>query len=483
MSGGVATSSDYHSSSSSVERLSKAAGPSIRQIRESMSRTNPAMQPPSMFSQSLMQQKKKSSIFGGFFATKEPTQLALNQVAAQLTAQHGSTMPGKVPHVSSERMPDYVPKVNSKWDGVPDAVKQRDKKEKDRQKALTRQSTASNISRARSVESSERKGRHLRSARSSSRERSRSSRGRSMISHHSDPRSPNPHKFYAQSVNSSGDLAAQHRADDNQDSSTSYSQSLKSPSTTSLPNITTSLHEDIPPPPAVPAAYRSTTSTRTRHSMFSGSSRASKTSQPSLDTAPPPEAIPEHTSSPVATPRTGSPVTPLTQQAHEHFSNVRSSFVSSQDRVSLDSSGPNVLPLPVNTKNKVMKRQAETFLAGEARPFELPDEDDDSPPASRDLPLRQWGGLRGSLLGQKAPELPPRSIDRLAQDLSKRPDSSRSRLGLKASMLVRTEATPWEGQANASALSPTSANARSRVEPDNPKRLIPSFGAFRKKES
>ncbi|KAI9874755.1 MAG: hypothetical protein M1823_007617, partial [Watsoniomyces obsoletus] len=92
------------------------------------------------------------------------------------------------------------------------------------------------------------------------------------------------------------------------------------------------------------------------------------------------------------------------------------------------------------------KQPGEAFLAGEAQPLELPDENEDPAPNNRDLPLRQWGDLRSSFLGQKPPDLPSRSMDWVAQDLSKRPDSSRSRLGMKPTMLLRTDAAPWEGQ-------------------------------------
>lgn len=488
---GRISQSSHGSAMPSLSRLpsddapQKPVGMSIRQIRESMSHTIPQRPPQAMLQPPSIQPKKKSSIFGGLFATKEPTQKALNQVAAQMMAQHGSTTPGKVPHVSMEKMPEFVPKVNTKWDGVPDAVKEREKREKDRQKALKRESTASSATRARSVESSEPSGRHLRSADTSSRDRSISSRGRSSKSHRTDPRSPNPHKFYAQSVNSSGDLASQQRTEDSHEPSTvytpsNYSQSLRYSSTTSLPNVSTSAPEDIPPPPAVPAMYLSSLSTKTWQNEFDSPSKTTRATYSAVEAAPPAEAIPEHTSSPVVTPREGSPVTPSTQPTPENFSRVRDSVISN---VALESAGPKVLPLPVTSiKRKPLKPPVDAFLAGEARPLELPDDDEEFPPISRDLPFRQWDALRNSLLGTQvpAPHVPPKSARRLSQDLSQRPDSSRSRLGLEPSLVVQTETRPWEGQQNPPALSPRSANAR---EAANPKRRVPALGAFRKKES
>ena len=87
-------------------------------------------------------------------------------------------------------------------------------------------------------------------------------------------------------------------------------------------------------------------------------------------------------------------------------------------------------PPPLSKRNTTKASPA--FLAGEARPLELPDEASD------------WShepGLRASptlLLGAV----------RVEQNLEKRPDSSRARLGLRVSMVVGTDVTPWEGEEN-----------------------------------
>lgn len=462
------------------EKASKPTGPTIRQIRESMS-INPERQ--QRTSSTVRPQptapKKKPSIFGGLFATKEPTQIALNQVAAQMIAQHGSTSAVKVPNVRMEKMPDHVPRVNSKWDGVPDSIKERERREKERQKALKRQSAASTLPRARSIESSDRSGRYFLSNGSSSRDHSISSKAISSHSRRSNPRSPNPHKFYAQSVNSSGDLASQQRPDAGQESSTIYSQSLHSPSASSLPDIPISVVQT----PAVPAIYRTDRSPAIRQLDLNGMSMKSKASHLSTGTAPPSDGTPDHTSSPIPTPREGSPVTPSIQPVHEHFSGVGTSIISSQGSVSLDSSGPPNWEMPVGSKWKSMIRPSEAFLAGEAQPLELRDDEPGPVASGNDLPLRQWGNLPESFVERKVLAIPSRNPDRVAQDLSKRPDSSRSRLGLKASMLVRTDAAPWEGQTG-TALSPRSANARNwRGSSSNARSFLPSLGSLRKKES
>ena len=116
------------------EAAAKSNGPTIRQIRQSMVHSRP---PPSPVPKTAPPPKKKS-LFGSLFTVKEPTQMALNQVTAQIIAQHGSTSATRVPNVRMERMPEYVPKVNSKWDGIPDQVKTREKQEKDRLRATKR---------------------------------------------------------------------------------------------------------------------------------------------------------------------------------------------------------------------------------------------------------------------------------------------------------------------------------------------------------
>ena len=68
----------------------------------------------------------------------------------------------------------------------------------------------------------------------------------------------------------------------------------------------------------------------------------------------------------------------------------------------------------------------DAFLAGEAKPLSL--DDDDSYENKSDLPLRKY----------------QQSVLRVKSDVAQRPDSSRGRLGLRASMLVANDATPWE---------------------------------------
>lgn len=83
--------------------------------------------------------KKKSAGVLGFLTLKEPSTSALEEYAEQerrKAAQKnlksdGVTLPG----VSSQRLPDHVPKVNSKWDGLPDSAKRKLDKEREKEKA------------------------------------------------------------------------------------------------------------------------------------------------------------------------------------------------------------------------------------------------------------------------------------------------------------------------------------------------------------
>ncbi|KAI4267803.1 MAG: hypothetical protein LQ337_008177 [Flavoplaca oasis] len=78
--------------------------------------------------------KKKSSSVFKFFSVKEPSTQAFEAYQEQMK-KRGTTQTGRanavgLPGVSSAKLPPTVPKVNSKWDGVPQAAKEK-VKEKD----------------------------------------------------------------------------------------------------------------------------------------------------------------------------------------------------------------------------------------------------------------------------------------------------------------------------------------------------------------
>lgn len=102
--------------------------------------------------------KKKSGSIFGFFSVKEPSQQAFEDYQRQLRKKQNSR-DGRVPAigipgVSSAKMPPTVPKVNSKWDGVPQAIKEKEK-EKEGGRRSRIGSDSRSISTARSDESTD----------------------------------------------------------------------------------------------------------------------------------------------------------------------------------------------------------------------------------------------------------------------------------------------------------------------------------------
>ena len=464
-----------------TEEKPKPNGPTIRQIRQSMILSAPREYPPAALLRSPMPQKKKSSLFGGFFAAREPTQAALNQVAAQMIAQHGSTSAKQVPNVRMEKMPEHVPKVNAKWDGVPESIKQKEKVEKDRQRAIKRASLAAGT-RSSSADSNERRGRTQDSIDSRRTDWSHDVRTKSAHSRGSDHYQPKPHRFYAQSVNSSGDLASQQRSEDQGPglaapprAESTYSQSLRSPSGSSLPEIMAFFPDGIPMTPTVPDKYKSDNLSSIRSQKENEGALVPKIAGavPAMEM----EMIPEHSSSSVGTPSDRSPVTPYAQPVHTPHSKTQS-----RSDVSLEFSGYNALGLPVPHSHKTMKQAGVPFLAGEARPFELPEDDENEVTAgAQELPLRRWVANKSM---NAAPLSPEHNVDRVNQDLERRPDSSRARLGLRASMLLRTDAAPWESEdppTTAPSMT-SSASTRSIAAPLSPK-YFKTFGSMRSKNS
>ena len=80
--------------------------------------------------------KSKGSSFSNFFTVKEPSSKAFSDyeeyMHKQSASRGGRVIAVGLPGVSSTKLPSTVPKVNSKWDGIPQAVKDRGKeKEKD----------------------------------------------------------------------------------------------------------------------------------------------------------------------------------------------------------------------------------------------------------------------------------------------------------------------------------------------------------------
>ena len=72
--------------------------------------------------------KKGSRFLSGLFGVKEPSAQALQDYERQLKKNgRGRVSAVGMPGVSSAKLPATVPKVNSKWDGVPRTLKEREK--------------------------------------------------------------------------------------------------------------------------------------------------------------------------------------------------------------------------------------------------------------------------------------------------------------------------------------------------------------------
>lgn len=356
--------------------------------------------------------------------------------------------------VSSAKMPEHVPKVASKWNGMPMRAEDHDRAHHrtDSREGSTRTSST----RSRSADP----GHHRNHGRPSlgfttSSDHARQARPRSGKGAHLDEVDS------AAGRGSSSKSASQPQPD----TISVRTQSLRSLSGTSLPQIPSFFSNDIPQPPGVPQIYGA-------HAASSASTQASIEGRGGPDyfesgeTAV--EDLPAHALSPSPTPLEHSPVTPFSdpvsvQLSHSIPKTEDPLLLSIADMklsgVVLRSSGPDVLGLPTATQ-KVSSESVRPFLAREARPLQLPEEGERS--------QRTKSILRNGIKYQVfAPTL------KLQQDLEKRPDSSSARLGLRASMIRRADTVPWEwGE---------SKNAPADNRAASPKHVLPKgLGIFGK---
>ena len=86
------------------------------------------------------QKKKKGNSMFGFLTLKEPSQSALEQFAEkqrkQAAEKGGKVSAVGIPSVSMQKLPPTVPKVNSKWDGIPESLKANEAAQKKRENFL-----------------------------------------------------------------------------------------------------------------------------------------------------------------------------------------------------------------------------------------------------------------------------------------------------------------------------------------------------------
>lgn len=82
--------------------------------------------------------KKRSNFFSGLFSVKEPSAQALQDYQRQLMKQGGGRVTAVgLPGVSSAKLPATVPKVNSKWDGVPQTLREKEKQQDAARQAMS----------------------------------------------------------------------------------------------------------------------------------------------------------------------------------------------------------------------------------------------------------------------------------------------------------------------------------------------------------
>ena len=407
--------------------------------------------------------KKKSSFLGTLF-TKEPSTDAFlqmqNQSRKQMAEHPGRAKPPGMSGVSSFKIPEHVPKVNSKWDGMPQRGNE-DEARRDSSINSRRSSSRASSTRSRSV-GPNRRGPHSRHTSASTNTSKRSGHARSRSSVRQDDKRADLGEDTpsAESVSSNGGVR-----DARSKSMSIRPQSLRSPSGSSLPHMTSFFPNDIPDPPGMP--QMSGGQTLTRASVKASSQRHSRKGLPSLGDNRA-RISPDQVSSPIPSPLERSPITPLSEPVSLHdldypVLHVDDSFIYPLPDVDwtepvVRSSGSHLLDAPAPTR-KVSKESVRGFLAGEARPLDVPDGNRQSLTMKSILKNGNGGQVFAPLIQ--------------VQDLEKRPDSSRARLGLRASIIRDPSAVPWEW--NEQAGSPSQAPNRISTS----RNLLPkSLGIF-----
>ena len=109
-------------SSSSIDSPSTPSTPSSGILSPTPQRPNQASQ---LLTTNDAQPKKKGGL-KGFLSTKEPSTVAFLKYAEQQqrATALGASSSSHMQHVSQQKLPDYVPKVNAKWDGMPKSAHQ-----------------------------------------------------------------------------------------------------------------------------------------------------------------------------------------------------------------------------------------------------------------------------------------------------------------------------------------------------------------------
>lgn len=284
--------------------------------------------------------KQKSSSFFSFLSVKEPSTQAFEAYQEQMkkrgTTQNGRANAVGLPGVSSAKLPSTVPKVNSKWNGVPQTAKEKVKKSD----GLDRQSLYSATSRP--LYTSRSTGSNMTGLTSSS-SRSTSSTG-------SAPRSNGKLKF----DNDNGNLSDMYGWETGPPSNGSSTRSL----------------------PLESRGSATLSSTLCRDSPIMFFSQSPTVPEPSCELSadiPPPLDLSSTLSSPVILPALPSPVTPsgslhaLSLSPRVDYPSgltpAKDSSAAKKDIVVLTSSGVNVLGPPASATRRTGMTQSPAMEA------------------------------------------------------------------------------------------------------------------------
>lgn len=222
--------------------------------------------------------KKKSSFLSGLFSVKEPSAQALLEYQKQLLKPEDQGYKSRTPAVglgvSSAKLPPTVPKVNSKWNGIPQTAKEKEKK-----KQLATRQSMSHLTPSIRTEHS---GGSVGSLRTSARPLSRGTLGGTSV--HSSGSGNNLADLYGWEVTdfssrrSSRDWTLEHRRP-----STAQSRTSKTADASQNAFL-----NGVPEPPKIPQTYLTESPAQSKSSPVP----------------------PDHSHSPSLTPYNSSPVTP-----------------------------------------------------------------------------------------------------------------------------------------------------------------------------
>ncbi|KAI9875414.1 MAG: hypothetical protein M1830_008514 [Pleopsidium flavum] len=306
--------------------------------------------------------KKKSSSFFGFLTVKEPSAQGFLDYQEHLRKQ-AQTHNGRItaigmPGISSAKLPPTVPKVNSKWDGVPQGVKQR---EKEKEKEASKRQSASSAGRSfiagmsGMTQAASKPQRGSSSTLGSQGSLGNPGTGSSIFSNSSASQS-------SIGTKSGWENASISSGSDTKDFAFSTrTQSLGSPSPTTLPEPTSFLPSDLPKRPAIVGTDQSGSSTSVEISPILTRQNA-PASLPAL--------VPTR-SNPSASPCTIA-LTPCEATAWKHEDETSKITIipssASETKVLIKSAGANVLGPPAAVR-KMSK--AQPSLTSEEEPIQL----------------------------------------------------------------------------------------------------------------